>query len=219
MKPHVLFLTLAFALGCSADHVTRTKLMTDLFTSYDKDTRPTNITLIFSIALLCGRYSESDGKLWTSAWEKYAWTDNRLVWEPEEYGGITGVKVSPDLVFKPALRLFQSSSPKTHHGHVKIILKHNGTLLWFPPVMYETECKFSEDRNSTCPYKLGLWAYSHYDTPLVAGEMSMEHYDKHCPYLAHVTKSEVEIVKYACSPEDYSSFELGVNYSPNPDYE
>lgn len=41
-----------------------------------------------------------------NAWLKYAWTDVKLKWDPEEYGGVTDLRYPVDSIWKPDVLLY-----------------------------------------------------------------------------------------------------------------
>ena len=46
------------------------------------------------------------GTMRSDAWLMVKWHDFRLMWEPEEYGGLTTIRVPNDLIWKPDLSVY-----------------------------------------------------------------------------------------------------------------
>ena len=46
--------------------------------------------------------------LTVNAWIKSRWTDYRLMWEPEQYDGLSVIRVSPETLWRPDLAVYNS---------------------------------------------------------------------------------------------------------------
>ena len=76
-------------------------LYNNLLSSYNKKLKPPGIVQI-TFALNVEKIVElvaKDEVLVMNAWVNHEWIDSRLSWNPEDYGNITSIQVSSDLVW------------------------------------------------------------------------------------------------------------------------
>ncbi|XP_068130040.1 acetylcholine receptor subunit epsilon-like isoform X3 [Hyperolius riggenbachi] len=113
-----------------------TRLINDLFANYDKAARPASsindvidvrlkLTLTNLISL-----NEKEETMTTNVWLQLEWNDFRLVWNDTDYGGITVVRVSHDMVWLPDIVLENKS--KTYNANevnLLLALNDDGDLL------------------------------------------------------------------------------------------
>ncbi|KAL2762002.1 neuronal acetylcholine receptor subunit beta-3 isoform 2 [Daubentonia madagascariensis] len=100
----------------------------------------------------------------TNVWLKQEWTDHKLHWNPDEYGGIKSIKVPSESLWLPDIVLFENADGRFEGSLMtKVIVKSNGTIIWTPPASYKSSCTmdvtfFPFDRQN-CSMKFGSWTY------------------------------------------------------------
>ncbi|XP_074712663.1 neuronal acetylcholine receptor subunit beta-3 isoform X2 [Strix uralensis] len=92
------------------------------------------------------------------------WIDYKLSWNPEEYGGITAIRVPSESLWLPDIVLFENADGRFEGSLMtKVIVKYNGVVTWMPPASYKSSCMmdvtfFPFDRQN-CSMKFGSWTY------------------------------------------------------------
>ncbi|XP_035126339.1 neuronal acetylcholine receptor subunit beta-3 isoform X2 [Callithrix jacchus] len=92
------------------------------------------------------------------------WTDHKLRWNPDDYGGIHSIKVPSESLWLPDIVLFENADGRFEGSLMtKVIVKSNGTVVWTPPASYKSSCTmdvtfFPFDRQN-CSMKFGSWTY------------------------------------------------------------
>ncbi|XP_028833332.1 neuronal acetylcholine receptor subunit beta-3a isoform X2 [Denticeps clupeoides] len=142
-------------------------LLRNLFRGYQKWVRPVlhaNDTITVRFGLKISQLVDVDEKnqlMTTNVWLWQEWTDHKLRWNPDEYGGITSIRVPSESIWLPDIVLadgrFEGSLM------TKAIVKFNGTIMWTPPASYKSSCTmdvtfFPFDRQN-CSMKFGSWTY------------------------------------------------------------
>ncbi|KAM7450877.1 hypothetical protein ABFA07_001565 [Porites harrisoni] len=90
------------------------RLINNLMKNYDikRQILPTNnrskavvVTFDMAFSLLVDLDSK-DQIMTCNIWVRQFWTNNRLSWDPDEFEGITVINVSPKIVWKPDILLY-----------------------------------------------------------------------------------------------------------------
>ncbi|KHJ94848.1 hypothetical protein OESDEN_05216 [Oesophagostomum dentatum] len=89
------------------------RLMVDLFRGYNSLVQPirnkTDLPMIIKIAMqlvLLINVDEKEQVMHTNVWLTLKWQDFQLQWEPNDYDGITQIRVAPDKIWLPDIVLF-----------------------------------------------------------------------------------------------------------------
>nr|KAF6367928.1 cholinergic receptor nicotinic beta 3 subunit [Myotis myotis] len=145
-------------------------LLRHLFQGYQKWVRPvlnSNDTIKVHFGLKISQLVDVDEKnqlMTTNVWLKQEWTDHKLRWNPDEYGGIHSIKVPSESLWLPDIVLFENADGRFEGSLMtKAIVKSNGTVTWTPPASYKSSCTmdvtfFPFDRQN-CSMKFGSWTY------------------------------------------------------------
>ncbi|KAJ8390991.1 hypothetical protein AAFF_G00097690 [Aldrovandia affinis] len=145
-------------------------LLTNLFQGYQKWVRPihhANDTITVRFGLKISQLVDVDEKnqlMTTNVWLWQEWTDNKLRWNPEDYGGITSIRVPSESIWLPDIVLYENADGRFEGSLMtKAIVKFNGTITWKPPASYKSACNmdvtfFPFDRQN-CSMKFGSWTY------------------------------------------------------------
>ena len=128
MSP-ALFLPLIILLGMTSPASTaaadtdmehEAQLLYDLFqrNSYNPLIRPVlnitdTLTIYFNLALSqIVTVDEVNQMIKTNVWLQIYWQDYQLGWDPDEYGGISSIKVPSDMVWVPDFVLYNNADGK-----------------------------------------------------------------------------------------------------------
>ncbi|XP_047935853.1 neuronal acetylcholine receptor subunit beta-3 isoform X2 [Anser cygnoides] len=145
-------------------------LLRHLFQGYQKWVRPvqnSNDTIKVLFGLKISQLVDVDEKnqlMTTNVWLKQEWIDHKLSWNPEEYGGITAIRVPSESLWLPDIVLFENADGRFEGSlMIKAIVKYNGVVTWTPPASYKSSCTmdvtfFPFDRQN-CSMKFGSWTY------------------------------------------------------------
>ncbi|XP_042305157.1 neuronal acetylcholine receptor subunit beta-3 isoform X2 [Sceloporus undulatus] len=110
------------------------------------------------------RPDEKNQLMTTNVWLKQEWIDHKLCWNPEDYGGITAIRVPSESLWLPDIVLFENADGRFEGSLMtKAIVKYNGIVVWTPPASYKSSCTmdvtfFPFDRQN-CSMKFGSWTY------------------------------------------------------------
>ncbi|KAF7706980.1 hypothetical protein HF521_018198 [Silurus meridionalis] len=100
----------------------------------------------------------------TNVWLRQEWADYKLRWNPEDYGGITFIRVPSESIWLPDIVLYENADGRFEGSLMtKAIIKYNGAVTWTPPASYKSACTmdvtfFPFDRQN-CTMKFGSWTY------------------------------------------------------------
>ncbi|XP_065517461.1 neuronal acetylcholine receptor subunit beta-3 isoform X5 [Lathamus discolor] len=145
-------------------------LLKHLFQGYQRWVRPvenSNDTIKVLFGLKISQLVDVDEKnqlMTTNVWLKQEWIDHKLSWNPEEYGGITAIRVPSESLWLPDIVLFENADGRFEGSLMtKAIVKYNGLVIWTPPASYKSSCTmdvtfFPFDRQN-CSMKFGSWTY------------------------------------------------------------
>ncbi|XP_023674175.1 neuronal acetylcholine receptor subunit non-alpha-3-like isoform X1 [Paramormyrops kingsleyae] len=145
-------------------------LLRDLFHDYQKWVRPiqhANDTITVRFGLKISQLVDVDEKnqlMTTNVWLWQEWTDLKLRWSPDDYGGITSIRVPSETIWLPDVVLYENADGRFEGSLMtKAIVKYNGSVTWTPPASYKSACTmdvtfFPFDRQN-CSMKFGSWTY------------------------------------------------------------
>ncbi|XP_007933263.1 neuronal acetylcholine receptor subunit beta-3 [Orycteropus afer afer] len=166
----LIVLVASEASGFSSAAENEDALLRHLFQGYQKWVRPvlnSNDTIKVYFGLKISQLVDVDEKnqlMTTNVWLKQEWTDHKLRWNPDEYGGIHSIKVPSESLWLPDIVLFENADGNFEGSLMtKVIVKYNGTVIWTPPASYKSSCTmdvtfFPFDRQN-CSMKFGSWTY------------------------------------------------------------
>ena len=165
------------------DHATR--LRSALLSGYDKAVPPKSQRVeTFSAAgtdvYVQMRFfkvmdlSTSTGRMMLKVWLRFRWTDLRLAWDHEQYGGITSVKFHANSfatpedseIWLPDITVYNTVSGLMHSFDPAMArASSDGTVYWSRQGSLEVLCRFSglvsfpfeNEDGLNCPIDLGGW--------------------------------------------------------------
>ena len=125
-------------------------------------------------------------------WVDQEWTDYKLKWDPDEYGGVTKLHVPAEQIWLPDIVLYNNADGNYEVTIMtKAILHHDGTVVWKPPSIYKSACTIDVEYfpfdEQTCTMKFGTWTYDGNsidlkhksqagDTPLIVNGMDLSEF-------------------------------------------
>ncbi|XP_058496681.1 neuronal acetylcholine receptor subunit beta-3a isoform X3 [Solea solea] len=130
-------------------------LLRNLFKGYQKWVRPVqhaNDTITVRFGLKISQLVDVE------------WVDVKLKWDPDEYGGITSIRVPSETIWLPDIVLYENADGRFEGSLMtKAIVRWDGTITWTPPASYKSSCTmdvtfFPFDRQN-CSMKFGSWTY------------------------------------------------------------
>merc|ERR1711973_50615 len=155
------------------DYVSRLKR--DLFRDYDKEIIPfmkTGQAVPFAAGMSMVNMDMTDaGELDFTAWMRFFWTDERLKWNPAEYGNIDALRIPGRDVWAPDMEIYNSVeygsgyfSEQMRERSQHAIIYPSGKVLYIPPVHGKVQCddeKFADWPwgEYECHIKLGSWTF------------------------------------------------------------
>ncbi|CAG0884982.1 unnamed protein product [Cyprideis torosa] len=176
------------------------------------------VTLDVGVTILKISVDEIGHSMWMTMWLKLAFKDERLTWDPAQYGGIEELRVSSASVWIPDLALY-SEVPSSHAfagimdelDHVDAIVYKDGKVLFVPPVRLGVQCIFDywnfPNDVQKCNMTFGSWTMSANQLKLSLGILS-----RHEPYnitesdgswTIKATNTSLNSKVYECCPEEY----------------
>lgn len=119
------------------------------------------------------------------------WYDYKLTWNPKEYGGVEGLHVPSEHVWRPDIVLYNKQVFLSDHIYIyikflvnsvlliysadgnfevtlatKAMLHYSGRVEWKPPAIYKSSCEIDVEffpfDEQTCVMKFGSWTYDGY---------------------------------------------------------
>ncbi|XP_029436323.1 acetylcholine receptor subunit epsilon isoform X2 [Rhinatrema bivittatum] len=126
----LLSLVCASLHAISASHERR--LFQDLFSGYDKDTRPAqSVSDIISVQL----------KLILTNLISLTWTDYRLTWNASAYDNISVIRVPFSKVWLPDIVLENNIDGKFDVAYyANVLVDNSGSMYWLPPAIFRSTC-------------------------------------------------------------------------------
>ncbi|KAI0985364.1 hypothetical protein GJ496_010102 [Pomphorhynchus laevis] len=157
-----------------------TKLQEKLFSNHNPLLRPVNrenetVNVTFGLGLhQIILMSEKDQLLKTNLFEELSWTDMQMVWNPQEYGGLSSIRVEHSKVWIPDIVLYNNADGNyevTYKSNV--VVSHDGSMLWVPITIYKSVChvdvKYFPFDYQECELRFSSWTYS-------AKQLSLSYY-------------------------------------------
>ncbi|XP_028301601.1 neuronal acetylcholine receptor subunit non-alpha-3-like isoform X2 [Gouania willdenowi] len=142
-------------------------LLRNLFLGYQKWVRPVqhaNDTITVRFGLKISQLVDVNQLMTTNVWLWQEWVDVKLKWDPDDYGGITSIRVPSETIWLPDIVLYENADGRFEGSLMtKAIVRWDGTITWTPPASYKSSCTmdvtfFPFDRQN-CSMKFGSWTY------------------------------------------------------------
>ncbi|XP_035483384.2 neuronal acetylcholine receptor subunit alpha-5 [Scophthalmus maximus] len=174
------------------------KLFKYLFGSYQKWVRPVeylNQTICVKFGLAISQLVDVDEKnqrMTTNVWMKQEWSDMKLRWNPDDYLGITTIRVPSNRLWLPDVVLYDNSDGRFEGTVTKAVVKYDGRISWTPPANYKSACTidvtFFPFDLQNCSMKFGSWTYDGSQVDIILEDFHVDKQD-------YFDNGEWEIVK------------------------
>ncbi|KAF7994140.1 hypothetical protein HCN44_011409 [Aphidius gifuensis] len=156
----LLLATLPLESNCGAHE---RQLLNDLLAKYNTLERPVaneSEPLEVKFGITLQQIIDVDEKnqiLTTNAWLKLEWTDYNLQWNESDYGGVKGLRITPNKLWKPDVLMYNSAEEGFDGTYqTNVVVTHNGNCLYVPPGIFRSSCKMDigmPGRKNTITYQ------------------------------------------------------------------
>ncbi|XP_077984804.1 neuronal acetylcholine receptor subunit alpha-10-like [Glandiceps talaboti] len=211
--------------------VAENKLFKKIFHNYNKKVRPVwnaskaiNVNLSMSITQIMD-LDERNQALTTNVWLGQNWLDEKLTWDPKEFGDIDILRVPASELWFPDITLYNTADENGYSLKLdsNALVYYTGTVFhWSRPTLLKSTCKiavrFFPFDFQTCRMKFGSWTYTSFQLNLqndsVSPDMSTFIPNEQWELVYAVTRPH--IVSYDCCPESYMdvTFVIGLKRKP-----
>ncbi|KAL9987428.1 hypothetical protein ACROYT_G001732 [Oculina patagonica] len=169
---------------------------------------------------------DSKDQIMTSnIWVRQFWTNNRLAWDPAEFSGIKIINVSPKIVWKPDILLYNNINGvggEMYNFDTKVILHHDGRNEWFAPTEIKSICKiditFFPFDEQTCLLTFGSWTYNsqYLDLALKSNTADLKKYTRNGQWTLVSVNATKNVVKYSCCKDPFVDITFTVHIRRRP---
>uniref|UniRef100_A0AC34F1T0 Nicotinic acetylcholine receptor alpha subunit n=1 Tax=Panagrolaimus sp. ES5 TaxID=591445 RepID=A0AC34F1T0_9BILA len=146
------------------------RLYDDLMVNYNRHRRPamspnepTTIKLKLRLSQIIDVH-EIDQIMTCSVWLKQVWLDNKLAWNPKNYGGVSVLYVPYEMIWASFLKALICDSNYNITISTKATLHYSGQVTWEPPAIFKSLCQIDVQwfpfDEQICTLKYGSWTYS-----------------------------------------------------------
>ncbi|XP_066276336.1 neuronal acetylcholine receptor subunit alpha-2-like [Branchiostoma lanceolatum] len=192
------------------------RLFRDLFRDYNKWIRPVaNISniVVIEFGLAIAQLLDVDEKnqiMTTNVWLKQKWKDSKLCWDPEEYHGVSVIRVPSDMIWLPDIVLYNNADGNYAVKHnTKAQISSDGMVTWEPPAVYKSSCEievtyFPFDQQN-CSMKFGSWTYDGFQIDLMMMDDHVDQggFSESGEWVIIDAPGQKNIIKYECCEEVY----------------
>merc|ERR1712055_156343 len=141
---------------------------------YDVSARPVkdiNSTMLIDVEFHLNAVQDVDverGVMTSSGWVGYMWMNQYTQWDPQEFGGISEIRVNPKNLWVPDVYLFNDASGQYNKRIIEnsnsnnhLLVKADGSCYWFTPTIYESLCDTpnKDFTQISCPLVFGSWTF------------------------------------------------------------
>jgi len=150
---------------------------------YDKSVLPADCVVEFGLVVnkITKVETSDSGSLTLSSWLRLQWIDNRLAWNPADYGGVTkmAVAIEPNpkeagVIWTPDVELtnLKEALHTSFAADKQAIVNSSGRVFWSRPGLLQALCKYRGLVNFptdtlSCVLEFGSWTFSTDDMRLI----------------------------------------------------
>ncbi|XP_048253242.1 neuronal acetylcholine receptor subunit alpha-3-like [Haliotis rufescens] len=108
--------------------------------SHDKE-KPTNVNVVFTMKQMENLDMKTE-TMKSLGFFSITWTDEFLVWKPEDFGFVKYITVTENMIWTPDYVIDNDVSVKKRMGDGRnlVVVKSNGTIIWEPGYVASTSC-------------------------------------------------------------------------------
>ncbi|VUZ42516.1 unnamed protein product, partial [Hymenolepis diminuta] len=105
---------------------------------------------------------EAEQLFTVNVWNKYAWYDEVLTWNPKEYNDIKHVRIPSKHVWTPDIVLLNYADKRLQElREVMLTVDYTGHIFWSPPAIYKSMCKIQMEHfpfdHQICYLRFASW--------------------------------------------------------------
>ncbi|XP_068084467.1 acetylcholine receptor subunit alpha-like 1 [Anabrus simplex] len=169
----VLLAVMLAVMGETLGNPDAKRLYEDLLSNYNRLIRPVGNNsdrLTVKMGLRLSQLIDVNLKnqiMTTNVWVEQEWTDYKLKWNPDDYGGVDTLHVPSEHIWLPDIVLYNNADGNYEVTIMtKAILHYTGKVVWKPPAIYKSFCEIDVEYfpfdQQTCFMKFGSWTYDGY---------------------------------------------------------
>ncbi|XP_055329446.1 neuronal acetylcholine receptor subunit alpha-10-like isoform X2 [Paramacrobiotus metropolitanus] len=199
---------------------------------YNKDIRPTinhteSVRVVFGLSLTqIISVDERNQIMTTNCWLSQNWMDNKLIWNPIDFGNVTSLMLPMDQIWKPDILLYNNADSEYYHKMINTngIIQYDGNVTWLASSIIRSTCAidvryFPFDYQS-CSLKFASWTFDGYKVDLVviteAGDVS--NYVPSGEWDLVNISAKRTVVYYSCCAEPYPDITVHILLRRRPLY-
>ncbi|KAI8519329.1 Neuronal acetylcholine receptor subunit alpha-2 [Branchiostoma belcheri] len=156
------------------------------------------------------RLDEKNQIMTTNVWLKQKWKDSKLCWDPDEYHGVSVIRVPSDMIWLPDIVLYNNADGNYAVKHnTKAQISSDGMVTWEPPAVYKSSCEievtyFPFDQQN-CSMKFGSWTYDGFQIDLMMMDDHVDQggFSESGEWVIIDAPGQKNIIKYECCEEVY----------------
>lgn len=148
--------------------------------------------------------------------------DEKLQWDPANYGNLTLLHVGNHEVWQPDVVLYNSASDIEHYGNTHVLITSLGTVLWVPPSQFDTFCELDLTHwpydTQRCTLLMGSWTFDGDKLDLWPNEnaIDLELQIKSNEWQIINTTWARNVKMYDCCTEPYVNVEFNITVQRRP---
>ncbi|XP_035670066.1 neuronal acetylcholine receptor subunit alpha-10-like [Branchiostoma floridae] len=214
----------------SLGNFTEKNLVDRLMTGYRTDARPVKnssspvrVTINVALAQLLD-VNDRDQQITGIMWMRLYWTDEYLVWDPDDYRGLAAVRMQGSSIWRPDIVLYNGilQNGFAELPDTKVTVTSNGTVFYFYPFTFKASCKinvidFPYD-TQRCPFKFGSWTFDALAIDVISksSEGDLDQYRKNGEWDMVRFSAQRNVVSYSSSDVPYAdvTFNLVIERQP-----
>ncbi|XP_072177205.1 neuronal acetylcholine receptor subunit alpha-10-like, partial [Diadema setosum] len=147
------------------------RLIRDLFANYSKTLRPVrefSTTIELEMVLLLSQVIHLDERMQTlkvNVWMTFNWRDEFMMWNPDDYGNITDLKITSNSVWMPDVVLYNNAADeyKDFMRDEIVVITNEGHVNWAAPKIVSSYCSIDVKTfpfdEQICKMKFGPWQH------------------------------------------------------------
>merc|ERR1719209_128479 len=142
-------------------------------------------------------------------WLNLEWRDEYLVWDEDKYGGLSDIRLRPDIIWVPDIEPYNMINIEYLRGQREsTLVTSSGQVSWIPPVKLTSTCKINKDKPdaANCEVKFGAGTYKGLKPNMKMLDDTGADLGTYVPHanweLVGAPGSRNEVI-YECCPEPY----------------
>lgn len=190
------------------------RLVHDLLSSYQRTIEPGVGQLSTGLMVNCIHFDDEQSQLAViDTFDTNTWKDPKLQWDPQEYGGLTTIRIPGNQIWTPDTRNYYQMGSHERDGDLNAVITSDGSVMWIPISTYRVYCdKISDSSDLTCKMRIGSWTFDGNQMAIKPfGEsdpIDLSNYHEYCPWTITAHSARVVQHKYECCDEPYPSLDI-----------